>query len=304
MDRLAGMAVFAKVSETKSFSEAARRLGLSKSAVSKHITRLERDLKARLINRTTRRLSLTEVGFAFYEHCARMVAEAEAADLVVSRLHATPSGVLKLTVPSAFGHLQIAPGISALLMRYPEMAVQMAMNDRPVDLAEEGFDVAIRVTQEPPQNVVARKLTTIRWVACAAPEYLGRHGTPHTPQDLEAHNCLFYSFLESSIEWRFRSPGRDARVRAAGNFTANNSEALREAAVRGLGIALLPTFTAAADLREGRLAPVLEQYEVEGAVANDVYALYLPTRYISPKVRAFIDFFVEYFSRNDRSVSK
>jgi len=296
VDRLAGMAVFAKVSETKSFSEAARRLGLSKSAVSKHITRLERDLKARLINRTTRRLSLTEVGSAFYEHCARMVAEAEAADLVVSRLHATPSGVLKLTVPSAFGHLQIAPGISALLTRYPEMAVQMAMNDRPVDLAEEGFDIAIRVTQEPPQNVVARKLTTIRWVTCAAPEYFARHGVPRTPRDLQAHNCLFYSFLESSIEWRFRSPRGDATVRAAGNFTANNSEALREAAVRGLGIALLPTFTAAGDLREGRLTSVLEDYDVEGAVANDVYALYLPTRYISPKIRAFIDFFVEYFS--------
>lgn len=297
MDRLAGMAVFAKVAETKSFSEAARRVGLSKSAVSKHITRLERDLKARLINRTTRRLSLTEVGLAFYEHCARMVAEAEAADVVVSRLHATPSGVLKLTVPSAFGHLQIAPGISALLTRYPDMSVQMAMNDRAVDLAEEGFDIAIRVTQDPPQNIVARKLTTIRWVACAAPEYFARHGMPRTPQDLQTHNCLFYSFLESSIDWRFRSPSGDVSARAAGNFTANNSEALREAAVRGLGIALLPTFTAAADLRAGRLTPVLEQYEVEGAIANDVYALYLPTRYISPKVRAFIDFFVEYFSQ-------
>jgi DNA-binding transcriptional LysR family regulator len=297
MDRLSGMAVFAKVAETKSFSEAARRLGLSKSAVSKHITRLERDLKARLINRTTRRLSLTEVGAAYYEHCARMVAEAEAADLVVSRLHATPRGVLKLTTPAAFGHLEIAPGISELLTRYPEMAVQIVMNDRPVDLAEEGFDVAIRLTEEPPQNVVARKLTTIRWVTCAAPDYVARHGAPRVPQDLQSHNCLFYSFLESSIEWRFRSARGDLTVRAAGNFTANNSEALREAAVRGLGVALLPTFTVAGDLREGRLRPVLEDYEVEGAVANDVYALYLPTRYLSPKVRAFIDFFVEYFSR-------
>lgn len=297
MDRLAGMAVFAKVAETKSFSEAARRLGVSKSAVSKHITRLERDLKARLINRTTRRLSLTEVGTAFYEHCSRMVAEAEAADLVVSRLHATPSGVLKLTVPAAFGHLQVAPAISELLTRFPEMAVQIVMNDRPVDLAEEGFDVAIRLTERPPPNVVARKLTTVTWVICAAPDYLVRRGTPRTPQELRDHNCLFYSFLESSIEWRFRSDLGDAKVRAAGNFTANNSEALREAAVRGLGVALLPTFTVAGDLRAGRLVPVLEGYEVEGSVANDVYALYLPTRYLSPKVRAFIDFFVEHFSR-------
>lgn len=295
------MAVFAKVVETKSFSEAARRLRLSKSAVSKHITRLERDLKARLVNRTTRRLSLTEVGTAFYEHCARMVAEAEAADLVVSRLHATPSGVLKLTAPSAFGHLEIAPGISELLTRYPEMSVQMAMNDRPVDLAEEGYDIAIRLTQEPPQNVVARKLTTVRWVICAAPRYFAQHGTPRTPQDLQAHNCLFYSYLASSIGWRFHSQRGDVEVRVTGNFTANNSEALREAALRGLGVALLPTFTAAGDIRDGRLTPVLQDQEVEGAVANDVYAIYLPTRYLSPKVRAFIDFFIEYFARSPDS---
>lgn len=303
MDRLPGMAVFAKVAETKSFSESARRLGLSKSAVSKHITRLEHDLKARLLNRTTRRLSLTEVGAAYYEHCARVVAEAEAADLVVSRLHATPSGVLKLTVPAAFGHLQVAPAISELLTRYPEMAVQIVMNDRPVDLAEEGYDVAIRVTEKPPPNVVARKLTTIRWVTCASPEYFSRRGMPLTPEELAQHNCLFYSFLESSIEWRFRSPRGDVAVRATGNFTANNSEALRETAIRGLGVALLPSFAVAADLREGRLVPVLEGYEVEGALANDVYALYLPTRYLSPKVRAFIDFFVELFGRDPHGTS-
>jgi DNA-binding transcriptional LysR family regulator len=297
MDRLSGMAVFAKVAETKSFSEAARRLGLSKSAVSKHVTRLEQSLKARLLNRTTRRLSLTEVGSAYYEHCSRMVAEAEAADLVVSRLHAMPRGVLKLTVPAAFGHLQVAPAIPELLARYPEMAVQIAMNDRDVDLAEEGFDVAIRLTEQPPPTVVARKLTTIRWVICAAPDYLARRGTPRTPQELRGHNCLFYSFLESSIEWRFRSPRGDAAVRVSGNFTANNSEAIREAALKGLGVALLPTFIVAADLREKRLEPVLANYEVTGAVANDAYALYLPTRYLSPKVRAFIDFFVERFSR-------
>jgi DNA-binding transcriptional LysR family regulator len=134
-------------------------------------------------------------------------------------------------------------------------------------------------------------------VTCAAPDYIARQGAPRAPEDLQAHNCLFYSFLESSIEWRFRSSRGEVTVRAAGNFTANNSEALREGAVRGLGVALLPTFAVAGDLREGRLTPVLGDYEVEGAVANDVYALYLPTRYLSPKVRAFIDFFVEYFSR-------
>ena len=298
------MAVFAKVAETKSFSAAAARLGLSKSAVSKQVTRLERSLNARLINRTTRRLSLTEVGTAFYEHCARMLAEAEAAESVVSRLRAAPRGVLKLTTPAAFGHLQIAPGIPGLLARHPELSVQIAMNDRTVDLAEEGFDVAIRLTDDPPPNVVARKLTSVGWITCAAPAYLEQHGEPRTPQDLRSRNCLFYSYLESSIEWRFHSAGGETKVRVAGNFTANNSEAIREAALAGLGIALLPRFAVAADLREKRLRGVLDGYEVEGAVANDVYALYLPTRYVSLKVRAFVDFFVERFAREspeDRS---
>jgi DNA-binding transcriptional LysR family regulator len=229
-----------------------------------------------------------------------MLAEAEAAESVVSQLRAAPRGILKLTTPAAYGHLQIAPAIPELLARYPEMAVQIAMNDRPVDLAEEGFDVAIRLTYDPPPNVVARKLTTVSWLTCAAPAYLERHGVPRTPQDLKGRNCLFYSFLESSIEWRFRSPQGETKVRVAGNFTANNSEAIREVALAGLGIALLPSFVVAADLRENRLNVVLDGYEVEGAVANDVYALYLPTRYVSPKVRALVDFLVERFAPKPR----
>jgi DNA-binding transcriptional LysR family regulator len=295
MEHLTGMAVFAKVAETKSFSAAAERLGLSKSAVSKHITRLERALKARLLNRTTRRLSLTEVGATFYEHCARMLAEAEAAELAVSRLYAAPRGVVRITSPAAFGNVQVAPAIPDLIARYPELTVQVVMNDRPVDLVEEGYDVAIRVTDQPPPGVVARKLMTVRWIVCAAPAYLREHGTPRAPQDLKEHNCLFYSFLESSIEWRFRSRQGDAKVRVAGNFTANNSEAIREVALKGAGIALLPSFLVNPDLADGRLKQVLAGHEVAGAVGNDVYALFLPTRYLSPKVRAFVDFFVERF---------
>lgn len=298
MEHLTEMAVFAKVVESKSFSGAAQRLGLSKSGVSRYVTRLERALKARLLNRTTRRLSLTEVGTAFYEHCARMLAEAEAAERAVTQLYAAPRGVLRVTSPAAFGQVQIAPGIPDLLARYPELSVQMLMNDRAVDIAEEGFDLAIRVTDRPPPNVVARKLMTVRWLTCAAPAYLKRQGVPRAPQDLKKHNCLYYSFLEASLEWRFHSrrgdekPG-DTKVRVSGNFTANNSEAIREAALKGLGIALLPTFLVMPDLKAGKLTQVLTDYEIEGAVANEVYALHLPTPYVSPKVRAFVDFFVE-----------
>jgi len=295
VENLAGMAVFARVAEAKSFSGAARRMGVSKSAVSKQVAQLERSLKARLLNRTTRRLSLTEVGAAFYEHCARMLAEAEAAELAVTRLYAEPRGVLKVTVPAAFGHLHIAPAIPDFITRHPDVAVQIVMNDRTVDLVEEGFDVAIRMTREQAPNVVARRLAPVRWAVCAAPGYLKQHDAPRMPRDLDRHNCLFYSFLESSSEWRFTSKDGEAAVRVTGNFTVNNSEGLREAVLKGLGIALLPTFTVGADLRERRLQQVLGEYRAHGTFGNEVYAVYLPNRYLSPKVRAFVDFFVERF---------
>lgn len=289
------MAVFARVAEASSFSGAARRLGVSKAAVSKQVARLERALGAKLINRTTRRLSLTEVGQAFYLHCARIVAEAEAAELAVSRLRSEPRGVLKLTAPAAFGHLHVAPAIPDFLARHPELSVQLVMNDRMVDLVEEGYDVAIRMTAEPAPNIVARRLAPVRWAVCASPEYVARHRAPQAPNDLSGHNCLFYSFLEASSDWRFGSAAGDLTVRVTGNFTVNNSEALREAALRGLGVALLPTFTVGRDLQEGALSLLLPDYTPHGTFGTDVYAVYLPTRYLSPKVRAFVDFFVERF---------
>lgn len=292
---LAAMAVFARVAEANSFSGAARRLGLSKAAVSKQVARLERALGAKLLNRTTRRLSLTEVGQAFYEHCARVVAEAEAAELAVSRLHSEPRGVLKLTAPAAFGHLHVAPAIPDFLGRYPELSVQMVMNDRVVDLAEEGYDVAIRMTSGPGGNLVARRLAPIRWAVCASRQYLKRHHAPRTPDDLAQHNCLFYSFLEASSDWRFKSEAGETKVRVAGNFTVSNSEALREAVLRGLGVALLPTFTVGSDIQKGALTALLPDFQPLGTFGSDVYAVYLPTRYLSPKVRAFVDFFVERF---------
>ena len=296
MNNLTGMAVFARVVEVSSFSAAARRLGLSKAAVSKHVARLERVLGVRLLNRTTRKLSLTEVGQAFYEHCARVVAEVEAAELAVSRLRSEPRGVLKLTAPAAFGHLHVAPAIPDFLDRHPELTVQMVMNDRVVDLAEEGCDVAIRMTNEPAGNLVARRLAPIRWVVCAAPQYLQRRGTPQFPQDLAQHNCLFYSFLEGSADWDFTSQaGAVTTVRVAGNFTVSNSEALREAVLRGLGVALLPTFTVGGDIQAGALQALLSGYTPRGSFGTDIYAVYLPTRYLSPKVRAFVDFFLERF---------
>jgi DNA-binding transcriptional LysR family regulator len=294
MEEVAGMAIFARVVEASSFSAAARRLGLSKAAVSKHVARLERRLGARLLNRTTRRLSLTEVGRAFYEHCARLVSEAEAAELEVSQLRSEPRGLLKVATSVAFGNLHIAPAIAEFLKRYPEVSVQMSMDDSVMDLAKEGYDVAVRMSSDPPPNVVARRLAPVRWVLCASPQYLQKRGTPRTPADLVGHNCLFYSHLEHGNHWHFRSASGEVNVRITGSFSVHSSLALREVMLSGLGIGSLPTFTVWRDIHEGAATVLLPDYELLGG--NAFYAVYLPTRHVVPKVRAFIDFLVERFS--------
>jgi DNA-binding transcriptional LysR family regulator len=291
-----GMLIFAQVVEANSFSEAAKRLGVSKAAVSQHVAKLERSLGARLLNRTTRRLSLTEAGRAYYEHCTRVVTEVEAAELAVSQLRSEPRGVLKVTTPVAFGSLHIAPAIPGFLARYPEVSVQMVMDDRPMDLAQEGYDLAVRLASEPAANTVARRLAPVRWVVCADPGYLRQHGTPNTPSDLLEHNCLFYSVLKSSAVWNFRSKEGETSVRVKGNFTVGSSLALREAVLRGLGVAQLPTFTIGRDIQEGRLSVLLPDHQPFGLFGNTIYAVYLPTRHLAPKVRAFVDFFLARFS--------
>ena len=293
MKNLIGMAIFARVGEAKSFSEAARRLGLSKSMVSKEVARLERSLGARLVNRTTRKLSLTEAGAAFYEHCAKVVREAEEAELTVGRLHGEPRGVLKLAAPVAFGTLHVAPALPAFLARYPDMAVDLAIADRVVDLADEGFDLAVRIARELPANVVARRLAPINRVVCATPGYFEKHRVPSTPADLARHNCLVYTHDEQGSEWRFHAAGRDIVVPVRGNLTLNDDEAIWQAALGGLGVALLPTFIVGKDLQAGRLRAVLARYVPS---QRDLYAVYLPNRHVTAKVRVFIDFLLERFA--------
>lgn len=294
MEEFAGLAVFAQVVEARSFSAAARSLGMSKSAVSKRVARLEDRLGARLLNRTTRRLSLTEVGAAFYERCARIVSELEEAELAVTHLSSEPRGTLKLNAPVTFGQLQIAPAVPELLARHPELRIDMLLSDRVVDLVEEGFDVAIRIGTLPDSTLVARRLAPDRRVVCATPGYLERYGRPHTPADLEAHNCLGYSFLGAQSEWRFRGPRGERAQRVRGNFQANNGEVLRAALLQGLGLALMPTFIVGRDLAAGRLEAVLEEHEL---APGGVYAVYPHGRHLSPKVRAFVDFLADRFTR-------
>jgi DNA-binding transcriptional LysR family regulator len=293
MKNLVGMAIFACVAEAKNFSEAARRLGLSKSMVSKEITKLEKSLCTRLVNRTTRKLSLTEAGAAFYEHCARIVQEAEEAELLMARLQGEPRGVLKLTTSVAFGTLQIAPALPEFLAEHPDVAIDLTISDRCFDLAEEGFDLAIRIAREPAPNVVARELAPINRVLCATPGYFEQHGAPRTPADHANHNGRVSTHTNPDSLWRFRVGEDEVAVPVRGNLTLNDDEALWHAVLGGLGIALLPTFIAGQDLQAGRLHAVLTECLPS---ERRLHALYLSNRHLSAKVRVFIDFLLARFT--------
>ncbi len=292
MEDLTAMVVFAKVVEEKSLSGAARKLDLSKSRVSKLVAKLEKSLGARLLNRTTRQMSLTEVGAVFYEHCVRIVEELEEAKLAVSRLHSEPRGVLKVSASVAFGTLHIAPVFADFIARYPEVTIDMTINDRFVDLAEEGYDVAIRIAKDPGQNIVARKLAPVHRKICATPGYFARRGVPRTPAELARHNCLVYTYLQPQDRWQLKGPDGEVAVAVSGNLRLNDDEALSQAVLGGLGIAVLPTFIIGGDLQAGRLQSVLSDYV---PVVRHIYAVYLPNRHLSAKVRAFIDFLLERF---------
>ncbi len=292
-DRLAAMAVFAKVVDLNGFSAAARELGVSKSAVSKQVARLEDDMGARLLNRTTRRLSLSEAGLAFYQGAQRVLAAAEAAEAAVTHLAAAPRGVLKVNAPMSFGVCHVAPALSAFMARYPELSVELDLNDRVVDLVDEGYDLAIRITRLDDSSLIARRLAPSRNILCVAPEYLKRAGTLLTLEDLADHECLLYAYQAPAGRWRFHGPGGERQIRVSGRLRVNNGEALLQAAIGGLGIALLPSFICGGALRDGRLGQLMPEWNGRGSA--DINAVYPASRNLSPKVRVFIDFLAARF---------
>ena len=292
LDNLAAMAVFARVVEDRSFTQAADALGRSKSAVSKAVSQLEDRLGARLLNRTTRRLSLTEAGTAYYERAARILAEAAEADSAVSALQDEPRGTLRINAPMSFGQRHLAPAIGAFLERYPELRLDITLTDRFVDLIGEGYDVAIRIAALPDSSLIAAKLAPNRRVVCASPDYLARAGTPRHPQDLRQHNCFGYTYQATGNTWRFVGPEGPATVRVTGSLTANNGDILKAAMLQGLGLGLVPTFSIADELKSGELVVVLPDYiDTE----TSVYAVYPHSRHLSAKVRAFVDYLRDRF---------
>jgi DNA-binding transcriptional LysR family regulator len=291
MDTLTGMAVFAQVVEAQSFSKAAQKLGLSRSAVSKHVAALEDRLGVVLLNRTTRRLSLTGPGASFYEHCVRLVADAEEAERAVTQFQVEPKGTIRVNAPMDFGRQHIAPWLAEFLGRYPELTVDVTLNDRIIDLIEEGYDLAVRVGRLADSSLIARRLAPVHLIVAASPSYLQRHGTPQTPADLARHNCLLYTYMPNPAVWTLEQPGGGRlQVPVKGSLRSNNGGLLREAAVAGVGIVPAPDFMVGDDLRAGRLVPILCDWRQP---ASAVHAVYPQNRFVPAKVRALVDFLAQ-----------
>jgi DNA-binding transcriptional LysR family regulator len=282
------------VVEAGGFSAAARRLGLSKAAVSKQVAELEAHFGTALLHRTTRRLNATDAGRRYFENCVRLLDELNEVEAEVRNSQAEPSGRLRISAPVNFGNAVLSPVICAVMQRYPKLEVQVELNDRFVDLIEEGFDVALRIrTNLPDSSLIARKLCKITRSVCAAPSYLKRMGMPKTPEELRDHACLIYSLSTSPFDWKFGVGNRTATVRVNGGIQSNNGQFLMSFLHAGLGIALLPDFTVGDDIRAGRLKRILETYPVE---PHDLYVVYPANRHQSPKLRAFMDVATQHLS--------
>jgi len=291
MDRFQAIATFAKIVETGSFARAAERLDLSVSAVSRQVAELEAHLDARLLNRTTRRLSLTESGRAFHERCVQLLADLDEAEQSAHAGTVKPRGTLRLTCAVTFGERYLVPAIGELTARYPEMQFDVELSDRVVDLVEEGFDAAVRIGAVGSQNLVGRKIGETRLVCCAAPSYLKRRGEPKKPEDLSAHTCLTYDYAPERGLWPFRDrQGRDRSVKIAGPVHSNSGRLLATLAADGLGIVCEPDFIVAPLVRDGRLVPLLRAFD---AASGNIHVVYPSRRHLSAKVRAFAEFMAQ-----------
>lgn len=287
-DRLNGMRVFAQVVEAKSFSAAADKLGMSKSLASRHVSALERALSVKLLNRSTRKLSLTEAGAVYYEHCARIVQEAELAEQRLTRTQSEPAGLVKVTAVPAFAVRHVLPALGEFYQKYPKIQVKLFCSNRPLDLGDEGFDLGIRVSFAPDPNLVARKLAANRSVLCASPAYLKRRGIPRRIEDLGKHECVLFPAIAPKGVWTLRRDGRKYSVQVAGVFETDEMDVVRAAVAAGLGISFLPLYMVGDALQQGQLVPLLRQYQVVPESA--IYLVYLPNRTLSSRVRALIDF--------------
>jgi len=294
MDRLAAMAAYVQVVEVGSFVRAAEKLGASTSSISRLIAELEAHLGARLLNRTTRKLSLTETGQAYYERCVQLLADVEEAESAAGAAAAIPTGKLKLTCPYNLLAQPIGPALAGFNRRHPQVGFDVNVADRVIDLVDEGFDLAVRIGAPGGERLVARRLGSTQLIACAAPGYLEQQGTPAVPADLAAHRVLTYAYVATPYQWRLLdSDGRPHDVRVGGPLHANSGELLVAAAIAGMGVIFEPDFVVGPHLAAGRLQRVLPQFS---GPRLEVWAVYPSRRHLSAKVRAFVAFLAEVFA--------
>ncbi len=297
MDRLSEMEAFVSVVEQGGFTNAAGKLRVSKSAISKHVSGLETRLGVRLLNRTTRRVSPTELGLSYYDRAITILADARAADEMITAMQSTPKGALRISAPVDLGNNQLSIAVGAFLQKYPDVSINMTLDDSYVEIIAEGFDIAVRIGDLIDSSMRARKLSETVTKFVASSEYLAEHGTPMTIDDLAKHHLLHYSNLSTGNVWNITAPsGEERQVRAVGRLTVNNGGSLLRAAESGLGIARIPCFIIDDAIAEGRIVPVLENLPENRLSIN---AIYPPGKFVQPILRAFIDFLVEYFKEQD-----
>lgn len=294
MEHFSALPIFVTVVECGSFSAAGQKLGLSKSAISKRITQLEQHLGIQLLQRTTRSLSLTDAGARYFEYIRPAVQLTQEGLDAICELQQTPKGNLRISVPMVFGRLYIAPLIAEFLKCYPDIQLQMQMDDKTTDLIAGGFDLAIRIGELPDSSLIARKIAPCLSVICASPAYLAQHGSPLTPCGLTQHNCLFYSYFQDGVEWSFHNPDGVQRVQPKGNYQVNNSDAIHQACLDGLGIANLPRFIVESDLQAGRLQALLTDFPLP---EHGIYAVYPQRKYLPTKVTVLIEFLMEFLAK-------
>ncbi len=287
MDTFSTIPIFTAVVELGSFSEASRKLGITKSAVSKRISTLETHLGAKLIQRTTRKLSLTEAGEQYYSYIHRAKSLVNEGEDAISSLQGSPKGHLKVSVPMVFGELHIAPLLSEFLRLYPDIKLNLSMDDKVVDLVKDGLDMTLRIGALSDSNLVARKLSPCHSVLCASPGYLEKYGTPTAINDLKQHNCLYYSYFRSGIEWTFYGPSGLERIKPEGNIQVNNSNVLKQLMLDDVGICQMPLFLVEHEIGNGTLIPILEQYRLP---EHGIYAVYPERAFMPAKLKVFLDY--------------
>lgn len=287
MDRFSAMRTFRTVVEAGGFSAAARRLNLSKAAVSKQVAELEAHYGTALLHRTTRRLNATDAGRRYFESCVRLLDELAEIEAEVRHSQVEPSGRLRVSAPISFGNKLLGPVVCEMSRRFPKLELQFELSDRFVDLIEEGFDAALRIrTNLPDSSLMARRLCRITRSVCAAPSYLKRKGTPKSPEELKQHDCLIYTLSTSPFDWRFIVGNRRINIRVGGSIQSNNGQFLMAPLLAGQGIAFLPDFTVGEPIREGKLRRILTDFPVED---HDLYVVFPANRHQSPKLRAFVE---------------